>query len=144
MENRSGLWKFPYGADEANHRLFVGCRVPSKLVVLNTESGNVVAKISISGDPDDVFYDGKRHRIYAICGAGEIDIIDQADPNTYKALTKVDTANGARTGLFVPERRHFVRGCSASGFTTSGNSLLSSRITYNARRKRCLLPVLTI
>ena len=72
--------------------------------MLNTESGDVVAKIDISGDPDDVFYDSKRHRIYATCGAGKIDIIEQADPNTYKTLTKIDTADGARTGLFVPER----------------------------------------
>ena len=78
--------------------------MPSKLVVLNTDSGEVVAKIDISGDPDDVFYDSKRHRIYAICGAGKIDIIEQTDANNYKALTKIDTAEGARTGLFVPER----------------------------------------
>ena len=95
---------FPMALDEANHRLFVGCRLPSRLVVLNTDSGDVVAKINISGDSDDVFYDSKRHRIYAICGAGKIDIIEQTDPKTYKALTKLDTANGARTGLFVPER----------------------------------------
>jgi DNA-binding beta-propeller fold protein YncE len=95
---------FPIALDEANHRLFVGCRLPSRLVVLNIDSGDVVAKINISGDSDDVFYDSKRHRIYAICGAGKIDIIEQTDPKTYKALTKVDTANGARTGLFVPER----------------------------------------
>jgi DNA-binding beta-propeller fold protein YncE len=95
---------FPMALDEANHRLFVGCRLPSKLVVLNTESGDPVAKIDISGDPDDVFYDRKRHRIYAICGAGKIDIIEQVDANTYKPLAKIDTANGARAGLFVPER----------------------------------------
>ena len=95
---------FPMALDEANHRLFIGCRLPSKFVVLNTDSGDVVAKIDISGDPDDVFYDGKRHRIYAICGAGKIDIIEQADANTYKPLAKIDTADGARTGLFVPER----------------------------------------
>ena len=95
---------FPMAFDEANHRLFIGCRIPSKLVVLNTESGEVVAKIDISGDPDDVFYDSKRHRIYAICGAGKIDIIEQTDANNYKAVTKIDTADGARTGLFVPER----------------------------------------
>src|SRR5438034_10451888 len=94
---------FPMALDEANHRLFVGCRLPSKLVVLNTESSDVVAKIDISGDPDDVFYDSKRHHIYAICGAGKIDIIEQTDANNYKALTKIDTAEGARTGLFVPE-----------------------------------------
>ena len=95
---------FPMALDEANHRLFIGCRLPSKLVVLNTDAGDVVAKIDISGDCDDVFYDGKRHRVYAICGAGKIDIIEQADANTYNASAKIDTAKGARTGLFVPER----------------------------------------
>jgi len=95
---------FPMALDEANHRLFIGCRIPSKLVVLDTGSGNTVANIGIPGDPDDVFYDGKRHRIYAICGAGEIDVIQQADANSYKTVTKTGTANGARTGLFVPER----------------------------------------
>jgi hypothetical protein len=90
--------------DELNHRVFVGCRFPSKLVVLNTDSGDVVAKIGISGDADDLFYDSKRHRIYAICGAGKIDMINQADANTYTAFAKVETATGARTGLLVTER----------------------------------------
>jgi glutamine cyclotransferase len=53
---------FPIALDETNHRLFVGCRLPSKLVVLDTESGKVIAKIDISGDSDDLFYDSKRHR----------------------------------------------------------------------------------
>lgn len=95
---------FPMALDETNHRLFVGCRLPSKLVVLNTDSGDIVAKIDISGDADEVFYDGKRHRIYAVCGAGKIDIIEQADANSYKPASKIDTASGARTGLFVSER----------------------------------------
>src|SRR5437867_2281990 len=95
---------FPMALDETNHRLFVGCRVPSKVVVLNTESGQIVAKIDISGDPDDVFYDNRRHRIYATCGAGKIDIIEHTHANNYKAVTKIDTADGTRTGLFVPER----------------------------------------
>jgi DNA-binding beta-propeller fold protein YncE len=94
---------FPMALDEANHRLFVGCRIPSKLIVLDTESGKMVASIGISGDPDDLFYDRKRHRVYVICGAGKIDIVDQTDANTYKALTKINTADGARSGLFVPE-----------------------------------------
>jgi glutamine cyclotransferase len=107
----TGTWKtdlafgnFPMALDEANHRLFIGCRMPSKLVMLNTDSGDVVAKIDISGDPDDVFYDRKHHRVYAICGAGKVDIMEQTDANTYKASAKIDTADGARTGLFVPER----------------------------------------
>ena len=95
---------FPMALDETDHRLFVGCRNPSKLVVLNTESGDVIAKIDISGDCDDLFYDAKRQRVHAICGAGKIDVVEQIDPKTYKTSTKVDTAEGARTGLFVPER----------------------------------------
>ena len=98
------LGNFPMAFDEANHRLFIGCRAPPKLVVINTESGDVVASIDISGDPDDLFYDSKRRRIYAICGAGKLDIIEQTDANTHKVFAKVGTANGARTGLFVPER----------------------------------------
>jgi DNA-binding beta-propeller fold protein YncE len=95
---------FPMAFDQANHRLFIACRNPAKLVVLNTDSGDTVTTLDISGDADDVFYDAKRHRLYAICGAGYVEIIEQADPNTYKSAAKVPTATGARTGLFVPER----------------------------------------
>src|SRR5438067_3183953 len=95
---------FPMALDEADHRLFVGCRLPSTLVVLNTDSGDVIAKTEISGDCDDLFYDTKRQRVYAICGAGKIDVIDQIDPNTYRVSTTIGTADGARTGLFVSER----------------------------------------
>lgn len=94
---------FPMAIDEQNHRLFIGCRTPAKLVVLNTESGQVVTTCAISGDPDDVFYDQKRRRLYVICGAGSIDMIDQVDRDSYRLLGKIDTARGARTGLFVPE-----------------------------------------
>jgi DNA-binding beta-propeller fold protein YncE len=94
---------FPMALDEANHRLFIGCRMPSRLLVLNTDSGEVIAKTEISGDCDDLFYDSKRHCIYAICGAGKIDLIEQTDPNTYRSVANIDTASGARTGLFVPQ-----------------------------------------
>jgi DNA-binding beta-propeller fold protein YncE len=46
---------FPMALDEANHRLFIGCRLSSKLIVLNTDSGEVVTKVDISGDSDDLF-----------------------------------------------------------------------------------------
>ena len=94
---------FPIALDESNHRLFIGCRFPAKLVVLNTDSGSVVTSIEISGDTDDIFYDAKRHRLYAVCGDGSVDVIDQVDRDNYKASAKIETASGARTGLFVPE-----------------------------------------
>src|SRR5207237_1889871 len=43
---------FPMALDEAHHRLFVGCRIPSKLVVLDNESGKPAAPVEISREPD--------------------------------------------------------------------------------------------
>jgi hypothetical protein len=94
---------FPMALDEANHRLFVGCRTPAKLVVLNTDSGATVTTLDISGDADEVFYDAKRRRLYAICGEGYVDIMEQTDSDHYNRAMKVPTASGARTGFFMPE-----------------------------------------
>jgi len=95
---------FPMALDEANHRLFIACRNPAKLVVLNTESGAAVADVDISSDADEVFYDARRRRLYVVCGSGYIDIVGQTDSDHCKPISKVPTAAGARTGLFVPER----------------------------------------
>ncbi len=94
---------FPMALDETHHRLFVGFRKPEKLIVFDTESGKIVAELSSPGDADDLFYDGTRQRIYISGGDGFIDIIQQQDADHYKSLTKIPTASGARTSLFVPE-----------------------------------------
>jgi DNA-binding beta-propeller fold protein YncE len=94
---------YPMALDQPNHRLFIGCRFPSRLLVLNTDSGEIVARLGIDRDADEIFYDSKRRRIYVVCGAGKIDLISQKDANRYEGLTTVDTAAGARTGLFVPQ-----------------------------------------
>jgi DNA-binding beta-propeller fold protein YncE len=95
---------FPIAIDEASHRLFVGCRNPAKLIVLNTDTGALVASLDISGDADEVFYDAKRHLLYAICGEGYIDVIEQENADRYKRIAKIPTAVGARTGFFNSER----------------------------------------
>lgn len=97
------LANFPLALDEADHRLFVGCREPARIVVFNTDSGTVVANIAIADDTDDIFYDAQRHRLYAICGGGTVEVIEQLDRDNYKTGAKIQTAAGARTGLFVPE-----------------------------------------
>src|SRR5439155_13807479 len=47
---------FPMALDETNHRLFVGCREPARLLVLDTTTGKAVSDAEISGDTDDLFY----------------------------------------------------------------------------------------
>src|SRR5262249_49259105 len=89
--------------DEANHRLFVGCRKEPTLVILDSESGAEVGSVPIGGDTDDVFYDAKGKRIYASCGEGAIVVIRQADADHYEALDKIETVKGARTSLLDAE-----------------------------------------
>src|SRR5205823_4041837 len=88
---------FPMALDERDHRLFVGCRNPARLVVLDTTTGKRVNDLAISGDTDDLFYDPQRKRIYVSCGEGFIDVIEQRDVDSYKLMEKIPTAPGART-----------------------------------------------
>ncbi len=98
---------FPMALDETNQRLIVGCRNPARLVVLDTASGKLVGDLAISGDADDLFYDAQRKRLYASCGEGTIDVIEQRDADHYNMLEKIPTAPGARTSFFSAELNRF-------------------------------------
>jgi YVTN family beta-propeller protein len=94
---------FPMALDEADHRLFLGCRNPAKLLVLDTESGKTVAALDCVADTDDVFYDADAKQIYVSGGAGSISVITQTNPDQYRLKATIPTAPGARTSFFVPE-----------------------------------------
>jgi DNA-binding beta-propeller fold protein YncE len=89
--------------DEANRRLFIGCRKKPMLVVMDSESGTEVAGVPIPGDTDDVVFDAKRKRIYASCGEGFIAVIKQVDPDHYELVEKIATVKDAHTCCLDPE-----------------------------------------
>jgi DNA-binding beta-propeller fold protein YncE len=94
---------FPMALDEANHRLFIGCRRPATLLVYDTERGTVLGRTDIVGDTDDLFYDARRKRVYVFGGEGFLDVVDASDPAKPVRLTRIATAAGARTGQFAPD-----------------------------------------
>jgi DNA-binding beta-propeller fold protein YncE len=94
---------FPLVLDEANHRLFAGCRNPARLLVYDSSAGRLVTSLPISRDTDDLFFDPPNKSIYVSCGQGTIDVIQQTDADHYTATKTITTATGARTSLFVPE-----------------------------------------
>jgi YVTN family beta-propeller protein len=97
------LANYPMALDERDHRLFVVTRLPARLIVLDTDQGKRVATLSAIGDCDDVFYDERRHRIYAIGGEGGISVFQQRDADHYDELGRIKTVSGARTGFFSAE-----------------------------------------
>jgi DNA-binding beta-propeller fold protein YncE len=94
---------YPMALDEVNHRLFVGCRSPARLLVFDTGTGSFVTSAEIVGDTDDLFYDAAKRRIYVSGGEGYITVLEQQDADHYRLLQKLPTVTGARTSLFVPE-----------------------------------------
>jgi DNA-binding beta-propeller fold protein YncE len=94
---------FPMALDEANHRLFIGCRRPAKILMYDTTTGKESGSFDIVGDTDDLFYDAVRKRIYVSGGEGYLDVFQEQDVNRFARVAHVATAAGARTSLFVPE-----------------------------------------
>jgi hypothetical protein len=97
-----GAANFPMALDSARGVLATVFRKPPSLVLLDTGTGTVSARLPVCADADDVFFDTKRERIYVSCGAGEIAVFQRAG-GVYRPLASVATASGARTSLFVPE-----------------------------------------
>jgi DNA-binding beta-propeller fold protein YncE len=105
MEKFQG--NFPMALDATNHRLFVGCRKPARLVVLNTDTGKLVADLGISEDTDDLFNDVTRNRVYISCGGGFINTVQQTTPDAYAKISELPTAPGARTSFYSAELDRF-------------------------------------
>jgi DNA-binding beta-propeller fold protein YncE len=93
---------FPMAVDEENQTAWVATRAPAKLIAMDAMSGARKTVLESCGDADDVMIDGKRHRIYVICGSGHIDVWDTR-AGSYLKVARLKTSPGARTALFVPE-----------------------------------------
>jgi hypothetical protein len=89
--------------DETDHRLFVVCRAPAKLLVLDTGSRRIMAKLLAVGYCDDVFYDAALKRIYASGGEGAISVFQRQEADHYSEIANVPTVKGARTSFFSPQ-----------------------------------------
>ena len=102
-----GKVNVPMALDEANHRLFVGCR-DGKMVVLDTTSGKELQALPITKGTDDMVFDPMKKRIY-ITNDGAVDVYEQIDADHYKLLGTTPTGPVAKTARLVPElNRYFV------------------------------------
>ena len=95
---------FPMALDEANHRLFVGCRRPARVLMYDATTGKESGSFEIVGDTDDLFYDAARKRLYVSGGEGYLDVFQEEDAYRFARIAHMATAAGARTSLWVPEQ----------------------------------------
>ncbi len=94
--------------DEARHRLFVVCRKPGTVVVMNSDTGEVTSTQPAPLRADDVLLDATAHRLYVPGGEGYIGIYDTTDPDHLKMTAKVPSAPGAKTGILLADTKRLV------------------------------------
>ncbi len=105
----------PMTLDESNHRLFVVCRKPAKLIVFDTESGKAITSLPAVARADDMFYDSENKRIYVSGGDGFVGVYAQKDPDHYEQIAHVPSGPAAKVSIFIPELKRLYVAASAEG-----------------------------
>jgi DNA-binding beta-propeller fold protein YncE len=94
------------GFDEADHRLFVVTRDPGKVIVLDSNSGKILASLPCPGSTDDAVYDPGLKRLY-VAGIPFLTVFELRGPNRVRQIGQVPTSFHAVTGILVPELNRY-------------------------------------
>ena len=87
--------------DAADHRLFSACR-SKHLVVLNSDTGAIVAVIPIGAGVDGAGYDPVLRRVYTANGVGSMTVIQQDSADQYRVLENAPTRFGGHSLVIDP------------------------------------------
>ncbi len=104
--------------DTVHHRLFVGCRMyatqpdwwlPGRMIVMNTDTGKMIAQFPAVGGSDEMFFDAASQRIYLQGYEGIADVWKGMDPDHYVSIGRIQGGVHWKTALLVPElKRYYV------------------------------------
>jgi DNA-binding beta-propeller fold protein YncE len=86
----------------ADRRLFASC-VNSKLLVVDSTDGKIVATLPIGKGSDAAAYDAARKRIFSSNSDGTLSVIQQNTPQHYVGLGDIPTRELARTMALDPK-----------------------------------------
>ena len=115
--------------DPSQHRLYVVCRSPGMVVVMNSDTGAVVSTQPAPLRADEVQYDPAAHRLYVPGGEGYMGVYDTTDANHLKLAEKVPTAPGAKTALLIPAMHRLFLAVSP-GETKATAKVLTYEVPY--------------
>ena len=119
---QTAVWKLtrakdnvPLAYDEEHQVLFVACRAPARLLVLDGKSGKELADLPADAGADDMFYDVALHRVYLVAGSGFVDIYEIDATRNVRKISTTRTSTGAKTGLLVPSQNALYIGVPSNG-----------------------------
>jgi YVTN family beta-propeller protein len=82
--------------DAGHHRLFAGCH-NKMMVMIDTETGKVIANVPIGAGVDGCEFDEATQLAFASCGDGTTTIAKAEAPNKLRVVQVLKTERGART-----------------------------------------------
>lgn len=80
--------------DTVHRHLFIGCRRPQKLIVMDADNGKVLADFPIGAGVDAVKF---ADDIFASCGDGKLTVARETEPGRFQVVQILKTRQGART-----------------------------------------------
>ncbi len=93
----------PHGLaiDRSHHRLFASCS-NKVMVIMNADTGAVIATLPIGEGTDFASFDPKRNLVYSSNRDGTLSVVAEKSPDDFVALPAIPTQIGARTMAIDP------------------------------------------
>ncbi len=89
--------------DREKHRLFIGCRKPQKMIVMDADNGKVLADLPIGAGVDATAFDDGN--AFASCRDGTVTVVRETSLGTFAVIKTIQTRAGART-MCVDSKTH--------------------------------------
>ena len=83
--------------DAQNHILFVACRNPATMVILNADSGKIITTLPIGTGVDGATFNPNTMETFSSQGDGTLTVIKENGPSNFEVEQTVQTKVGAKT-----------------------------------------------
>jgi hypothetical protein len=81
--------------DREHGRLFIGCRKPQKMIVMDAATGKVLADLPIGAGVDATKFDDGN--AFASCRDGTLTVVRETSPGKFEVVQTLQTKQGSRT-----------------------------------------------
>ena len=85
------------GLDAKNHILFVACRNPQVMVMMNANDGTIITTLPIGRGSDGAGFNSKTMEAFSSQGDGTLTVIKEKSPTQFEVEQTVETPQGAKT-----------------------------------------------
>jgi DNA-binding beta-propeller fold protein YncE len=92
--------------DARNHVLFVACRNPATMTMLNSDSGKILAVLPIGAGVDGAVFNPATMEAFSAQGDGTLTVVKETSPTTFVVEQTVQTQVGAKTLTLDPKTNH--------------------------------------